>query len=90
MQRETIASSRSSMRLVVRNNRPLKYSSTRRKTPTTAFICGDASHEIEQRLRERGVVASARGPVIRLAPHFYSSLEDVDHALDALASEVRA
>ena len=28
----------SSTRLVVRNSRPLKYSSTRRKTPTTAFI----------------------------------------------------
>src|SRR6266567_2163046 len=38
MQRETIASSISSMRLVVRKSRPLKYSKTRRKTPTTAFI----------------------------------------------------
>jgi selenocysteine lyase/cysteine desulfurase len=30
-------------------------------------------------------LASARGPAIRLAPHFYSSVEDVDRALDALA-----
>jgi selenocysteine lyase/cysteine desulfurase len=37
-------------------------------------------------LRERGVLASARGPVIRLAPHFYNTIDDVDTALAALAS----
>jgi selenocysteine lyase/cysteine desulfurase len=37
-------------------------------------------------MRARGIIASARGPVIRLAPHFYSTIEDVDTALDALAS----
>jgi selenocysteine lyase/cysteine desulfurase len=36
-------------------------------------------------MRARGVLPSARGPVIRLAPHFYSSLADVDTALDLLA-----
>ena len=40
---------------------------------------------MEAALRERGVLASARGPALRLAPHFYSSLEDVDRALDALS-----
>jgi selenocysteine lyase/cysteine desulfurase len=45
---------------------------------------------VEARLRARGVIASARGPVIRLAPHFYTSLEDCDRALDALAAEIRA
>lgn len=59
------------------------------KTPTTAFVCPGDSHEVERRLRDRGVIASARGPVIRLAPHFYSSLEDCDRALDALAAELR-
>jgi kynureninase len=39
-------------------------------------------------MRERGIIASARGPVIRLAPHFYSTLEDVDTALDVLAEVV--
>ena len=38
-------------------------------------------------MRARGVLASARGPVIRLAPHFYSTFDDVDAALDALAAE---
>ena len=55
------------------------------KTATTAFIVDD-SHHVESKMRERGVIASARGPVIRLAPHFYSSIEDVDTALDTLAS----
>ncbi len=55
-----------------------------RKTATTAFVVDDA-HRVELDLRRRGVIASARGPVIRLAPHFYTSLDDVDTALDALA-----
>lgn len=61
----------------------------RAKAPTTAFVVPGDSHAIERGLRRRGVIASARGPVVRLAPHFYSSIEDVDHALDALAAELR-
>ena len=53
------------------------------KTASTAFVVPD-SHAIESAMRDRGVIASARGPVIRLAPHFYSTLHDVDVALDAL------
>jgi selenocysteine lyase/cysteine desulfurase len=63
---------------------------SRPKSPTTAFVCQGDSHRVEARLRARGVIASARGPVIRLAPHFYSSLEDCDRALDALATELDA
>jgi selenocysteine lyase/cysteine desulfurase len=54
------------------------------KAPTTAFVTGGDSTPVESRLREAGVIASARGSVIRLAPHFYSTLEDVDRALDAV------
>ncbi|HSM60787.1 MAG TPA: aminotransferase class V-fold PLP-dependent enzyme [Longimicrobiales bacterium] len=53
-------------------------------TPTTAFVCEDGQ-AVERALRARRVLASARGPAIRLAPHFYNSLDDVDQALDALA-----
>jgi selenocysteine lyase/cysteine desulfurase len=60
----------------------------RRKTATTAFVVGD-SHAVEHAMRERGVIASARGDVIRLAPHFYSTTDDVDRALDVLADVVR-
>jgi len=59
------------------------------KTATTAFVVPD-SHGIEAAMRARGVLPSARGQVIRLAPHFYTTLDDVDCALDNLADVVRA
>jgi selenocysteine lyase/cysteine desulfurase len=58
-----------------------------RKTSTTAFVVND-SHAVEMAMRERGVLPSARGPVIRLAPHFYNTIEDVDTALDTLAAVI--
>jgi selenocysteine lyase/cysteine desulfurase len=60
-----------------------------RKTASTAFVVND-SHAVELAMRARGVLPSARGPVIRLAPHFYNSLADIDTALDVLAAVVRA
>jgi len=60
----------------------------RRKTVTTAFVVRD-SHAVEVAMRARGIIPSARGEVIRLAPHFYSSVEDVDRALDVLAEVER-
>ena len=60
-----------------------------RKTATTAFEVAD-SPAVEQAMRVRGVLPSARGPVIRLAPHYYSTLDEVDHALDVLAAVTRA
>jgi selenocysteine lyase/cysteine desulfurase len=61
---------------------------TAHKAPTTAFACDD-SHGAEEALRARGIIASARGPAIRLAPHFYNTLDDVDLALDELATVLR-
>jgi selenocysteine lyase/cysteine desulfurase len=64
----------------------------RRKTSTTAFFVGDGagggpdSHEVEVAMRARGVLPSARGSVIRLAPHFYNTVDDIDTALDTLAA----
>lgn len=60
------------------------------KTPVTAFSCPRDAHEVEGQLRERGVLASARGDVIRLAPHFYNTEAEIDAALDALAHVVGA
>jgi selenocysteine lyase/cysteine desulfurase len=60
-----------------------------RKTANTAFVVADA-HEVEAAMRAQGVLASARGPVIRLAPHFYNTLDDVDAALDVLAGVLGA
>jgi selenocysteine lyase/cysteine desulfurase len=58
-----------------------------RKTATTAFVVGD-SHAVEMTMRRNGVLPSARGPVIRLAPHFYNTIDDVDVALDVLTAIV--
>ena len=58
------------------------------KTANTAFIVDDA-HRVEVAMHAMGVVAAARGPVIRLAPHFYTTLADCDVALDALAATVK-
>jgi len=55
-----------------------------RRTPTTAFACADG-HAVEEALRRRGIIVSARGPAVRLAPHFYNTLDDVDRAVEALA-----
>ena len=55
------------------------------RTASTAFVVDD-SHAVERAMRERGILPSARGPVIRLAPHYYNTLDDVDAALDALAA----
>ena len=55
-----------------------------RKTASTAFVVPDA-HALEMKMRDRGVIPSARGEVIRLAPHFYSTLAEVDRALDLVA-----
>lgn len=60
-----------------------------RKTATTAFVVDD-SHAVELTMRRRGIIPSARGPVIRLAPHFYNTIADVDTALDVLASVIPA
>lgn len=55
------------------------------KTPTTAICCADAP-AVELAMRERGFIVSARGPAVRLAPHFYNTEDEIDRALDALAA----
>ncbi len=58
------------------------------KTPSTAIMCADA-HGAEAALRARGIIASARGPAIRLAPHCYNTEGEIDHALDVLVEVLR-
>jgi selenocysteine lyase/cysteine desulfurase len=59
----------------------------RHKTASTACVVADAG-AVEAAMRKQHVLASARGPVVRLAPHFFTTLADVDRALDVLASIV--
>ena len=56
-----------------------------RKTPTTAFVCPGESRLFEDAMRGRGVLVASRGPVVRIAPHFFNNVEDVEIALDTLA-----
>lgn len=59
------------------------------KTPSTAIVCADA-HGAEAALRAHGIIASARGPAIRLAPHCYNTEAEIEHALDVLAKVLRS
>jgi selenocysteine lyase/cysteine desulfurase len=52
----------------------------RRKGATTALRVPDP-HNMEERLKARGVVASARGDVIRIAPHLFTTSDDIDRAM---------
>lgn len=58
------------------------------RTPVVAFEVDDAAR-VEQALRERSIIASARGGVVRFAPHFYTSSSDVERALAATADILR-
>ena len=59
-----------------------------KKGPTTA-ISVPGPHVVEAELKKRDVVASARGPIIRFAPHFFVTRLDIDRALDALEDVLR-
>jgi len=61
----------------------------KKKGATTAVRVPGDSHEVELKLKERGIVTSARGPVIRIAPHFFNTTAELDVVLDELASIVQ-
>jgi selenocysteine lyase/cysteine desulfurase len=42
------------------------------------------SHDMEVELRKRNIIASARGDVIRVAPHFYTRPQEIDYVLDQI------
>jgi selenocysteine lyase/cysteine desulfurase len=58
-----------------------------RKGAITA-IPVQSPQDVEDRLKERGVVVSARGPVVRLAHHFFVTPGDIDRALDSLQDTI--
>ena len=57
-----------------------------RKTATTAVRWPGDAKQAEDRLRRQGIVVASRGPVVRLAPHFFNTPDEIDRALDALAA----
>lgn len=58
------------------------------KSPTTAIAVGDQAGVIEGRLRDRRILVSARGPVIRVAPHFFTTDREIALAVAALEEEI--
>lgn len=58
------------------------------KAANTAILVDRAS-EMEARMREKGFIVSARNDVIRIAPHFYNTPEEVVAAIDVLAELVK-
>jgi selenocysteine lyase/cysteine desulfurase len=58
-----------------------------RKGASTALRFGARSADLEQRLKARGIIVSARGDVVRIAPHLFTTTADITAALDALAEE---
>lgn len=60
----------------------------RRKAATTALRVGPQASQVERQMAARGYVVSARNDLIRVAPHFYNTEEDVVGALRTLADLV--
>lgn len=56
-----------------------------RKGATTGIRVPDP-HDLEVELKRRGIIASARGDVIRLAPHFFNTEEEIDRAMGTVRS----
>lgn len=59
------------------------------KGPNTAIRVPGDSHEFELALRKKGVIASARSDVVRIAPHFFTRLEDIDYVLDCYVELIK-
>ena len=53
------------------------------KGATTAFRVNDPAR-LENELRKRNIIASARGDVIRIAPHFFTTREELDRVLEEI------
>jgi selenocysteine lyase/cysteine desulfurase len=68
--------------------RILGPTSPQSKGATTAVDAGSpaAARTAEARLRERGIVVSARGRALRVAPHGFTTDAELVHALEELAA----
>ena len=58
------------------------------KAPTTAIWTTHKmpSHDVEVKMRERNIIVSARGDVVRVAPHFYNRVDEIDTVMAELAA----
>ncbi len=58
-----------------------------RKGATTAITIGsvEKAHWLEDELRKRAIVVSARGKALRVAPHGFTRADEIERALEAIA-----
>ena len=56
-----------------------------KKKGSTTAVYVDDSAAVEKRMAARGFIVSARGPVIRVAPHFYNTADEVAGAMAMLS-----
>lgn len=54
----------------------------------TSFYIGDAS-KYEEILKEKKILVSSRKDVIRIAPHFYNTKDELDYAITELSNLIR-
>jgi selenocysteine lyase/cysteine desulfurase len=71
------------------NGRDYEIVSSRRPGESSAIVCirhrgGIPANEIAQKLQLEHVVISPRGDRVRIAPHFYNHLGDIQRLLEAL------
>ena len=54
---------------------------------TTVFDVGspERAHQLEAALRQRSIIVSARGQIVRVAPHGFTHEDEISHALTTLA-----
>ena len=62
-----------------------------RKGATTAVWTSHKkdAHEVELLLKERNIIVSARGDVVRVAPHFYNLPQEIDTVMAELANVLK-
>ena len=74
---------------LARNLKVVSPLDVREKGATTAIEVPGDSHAVEVALKARQVVCSARGTVIRVAPHFFNTTGEIDTALDELVAVLK-
>jgi len=60
-----------------------------RKGGVTAIRPEFDSHEVETELKKRNIIGSARGNVLRIAPHFYTTANDIIFVMDQVADIIK-
>jgi len=60
-----------------------------KKGGTTAIRLKFDSHDMEVELKKRNVIGSARGEVIRVAPHFYTTASEIAYVMEQIADIIK-